>query len=155
MLILVGWGLTLLLTVHLTNRIASNLRRNRARLRLQNQRVRSLARRLQRQKRAMIQHEKTVAMGQMAAGVAHEIANPLASMDSLIQLMQRHPKHMSTDKLTALSEQVDRINNTVRQLTNFAHPTDHQVDSVGLNGLVEAGLDMVRFDRRHKDVPIE
>ncbi|MBX3373008.1 MAG: PAS domain S-box protein [Phycisphaeraceae bacterium] len=44
---------------------------------------------LLRQQQALVQSEKMAAMGKMAAGVAHEIANPLSSMDSLLQLALR------------------------------------------------------------------
>ena len=51
-----------------------------------------LGARLRQHQLAMAQQEKMVALGQIAAGVAHEIANPLASMDSLLQLVQRKPE---------------------------------------------------------------
>ena len=69
-----------------------------------------MSRQIKRHQQAMTQQEKMVALGQMAAGVTHEIANPLASMDSLLQLMQRKPDRIRPDAMNVLREQIARIN---------------------------------------------
>lgn len=154
-LALFGWAVTLLVTIYLTNHITTALRRNRAHLMARNLRVRALVRRLRKQQQAMIQQEKMVGLGQMAAGVAHEVANPLASMDSVLQLMQRSEKHITPENIDALRQQAQRIKQTVRQLTDFAHPTDYHWELVPINNQVESALQMVRFDRRQRKVTID
>lgn len=154
-LMLLGWAITLLVTIFLTNHITSALRRNRAQLMAKNEHVRGLVRRLKQQQQAMIQHEKMVGLGQMAAGVAHEVANPLASMDSVLQLMQRNEKHISPENVDALRQQVQRIELTVRQLTDFAHPTEYNWDRIPINDAVDSALQMVRFDSRQRKVTVD
>ncbi len=154
-LVLIGWGVTLVLTVYLTNRITAALRRHRARLMAQNRRNRVLVQTLRRQQQAMIQQEKMVGLGQMAAGVAHEVSNPLASMDGVLQLMQRHERHVKPENIQALRQQVQRIKQTVRQLTDFAHPTEYHWENVPINSVIESALQMVRFDHRRRAVAIE
>jgi signal transduction histidine kinase len=153
-LILFGWVVTLAVTVYLANHITSALRRHRAGLMAQNRRNRELVRTLRRQQQAMVQQEKMVGLGQMAAGVAHEVSNPLASMDGVLQLMQRNERHVKPENLDALRQQVQRIKQIVRQLTDFAHPTDYHWEHVPINGVVESALQMVRFDRRQRAVDI-
>jgi C4-dicarboxylate-specific signal transduction histidine kinase len=114
-----------------------------------------MSRRLKAQQDAMIQHEKMVALGQMAAGVAHEITNPLASMDSLLELMQRHPERDVPDRVATLREQARRIKQIMQQMTTFAHPSQGRSRTVGVNDVVEAALEMVRFDQRIRPVEIE
>ncbi len=152
---LVGWSLALVLTVYLANHLTASLRRHRRRLIVRNRRIRHLLRRLQEQQLAMVQHEKAAAMGRMAAGLAHEIANPLASMDSVLQLMQRSGQPLSGERIATLREQVDRIKRTLRQVTDFAHPTEYEWRSVGLNDLMESGLQMVRFDHRLRRIQLQ
>ncbi len=143
-----GWGLSLFLTVWLTNRLVGGLRRQRRRLVRQNQRIRRMSRQLQRQQAGMIHHEKMATAGRMAAGVAHEIANPLASMDGLLQLLQRRPEKLTPEALTTLREQVSRINRIVRDMTTFAHPGHANWEEAELNSVVEKAMVMVRFDPR-------
>ena len=154
-LVLIGWIVTLTVTVYLTNHITSALRRNRARLMAQNQRNRELLKTLREQQRAMIQQEKMVGLGQMAAGVAHEVSNPLASMDGVLQLMQRSERHLKPEKVESLRQQVQRIKQIVQQLTDFAHPTEYHWDHVPINRVIESALEMVRFDHRQRAVTIQ
>ena len=154
-LVIVGWAMTLLLTVYLANSITHSLNHNRYRLMTQNSRIRAMAHRLQTQQMTMVQHEKMVSMGQMAAGVAHEIANPLANIDSMLQLAQRHPDRLNPQKLEQMRTQANRIREILSQLTNFAHPTDMHWETMPIVDLVEMGLSMVRFDRRHRAVTIQ
>ncbi len=110
--------------------------------------------RLKRQQDALIQSEKMSAMGQMAAGVAHEISNPLASMDSLLQLIKRTPDRFNEQTIDTLREQIDRIRVIIRQMTDFAHRDESDWETAPLNTVVEGALDMVRFDHRLRDVGI-
>ncbi len=153
--ILLGWALMLVSTVFLANHVSRNIRRHRQRVLQQNRRIRSMSDQLRRQRQAMIQHEKMVAMGQMAAGVAHEITNPLASMDSMLQLLQRKPDRIAGDAAEKLREQVARISNIVRQLTQFAHPPEAQWQTMNVGDLVERSLQMVRFDHRIRQVRLD
>ncbi|HSV13012.1 MAG TPA: histidine kinase dimerization/phospho-acceptor domain-containing protein, partial [Tepidisphaeraceae bacterium] len=153
-LALPGIACTLLLTVMLTNHVTRDLRRHQLRLVRQGRRVRLLGARLRQHQRAMAQQEKMVALGQIAAGVAHEIANPLASMDSLLQLVQRKPERWGPEKLTTLREQISRINQTIQQMRRFAHPAEGNLESVPLNDVADDAIRMVEFDRRVKELTI-
>lgn len=151
----VGWGLALLGTVHFANHIVRHLRQQRRRVVRQNRRIKAMARRLHEQREMMAHHEKMVAMGQMAAGVAHEVANPLASMDGLLQLMERRPERIRPDAVARLREQVARINQIVRQMTAFARPGEGQWEKETLNNVAMRALEVVRFDPRLKKVEVE
>jgi signal transduction histidine kinase len=154
-IILAGWVVTLILTVHLANHITRALRQQRRRLLRQNREIRRISRRLARQQNTIIAQEKMAALGQMAAGITHEIANPLASMDTLLQLMQRRPERIDEKGVETLRTQVGRINRIVRQMTTFAHPGDGHWETAAVNELVESALEMLRFDTRIRTVQVE
>jgi signal transduction histidine kinase len=150
-LLLLGWAATLCCTVFVGSQIARSLRRERRRLVRQTRKLLAVDTQLRRQQRAMAQHEKMVALGQMAAGVAHEIANPLASIDSLLQLMQRKPEKLKPESIQTLHEQTDRIARIVRELTTFARPADSaEQQTLPINDVVTEALGMLAFDPRMK-----
>jgi len=155
LLFLLGIVVTQALTVTLTNRITRDLRAQRRRLIRQNRRIKAMSRQLREQQQALVQHEKMVAMGRMAAGVAHEIANPLACIDSLLQLAQRRPERMNgAETVEKLRDQVRRINQIIQQMKAFAHPTEVVAEAMPLNDVVEQALAMVRFDARLKKTDV-
>ncbi len=116
--------------------------------------LRTLNEELKRQQQALIQHEKMAAMGQMAAGVAHEISNPLANMDGVLQLIERRPESMGGKTVEVLREQVARIHSVVRQMTYFAHPNESCWKTLPINEVVDGALAMVRFDGRFGNVDL-
>ena len=150
-----GWDVTLVVTVYLAGQITQALRRQRRRLARQNRRISRMAARLQSQQQAMAQHEKMVAVGQMAAGVAHEVANPLASMDGLLQLLERRPEKATSENFARLREQVARINQIVRQLTAFSRPEAGEWREANLNEVVNQALSVLSFDKRVRRISIE
>jgi|GEM_PF-827560 len=103
----------------------------------------------------LVQHEKMVSVGRMAAGVAHEIANPLANIDGLIQLVERNPSRLQKETPAQLRDQVARITQIVRQLKEFAHPVESELQSVSVDDLVQSAIDVIRFDQRHRQVAVE
>jgi len=151
---LLGWIIMLLMTVYLTNRITLSLRRQRRRLIRQNKDIRRMSRQLRRHQTALVQHEKMIAMGQMAAGITHEVANPLANMDSLLQLMSRKPDKIRPEAIAQLREQIGRMSQIIAQMKSFAHPVEMQRVRVPLNETVAKAVEMLSFDRRVAKVKV-
>ena len=125
-------------------------------LRTQNNELRELSERLQKHQGEMAQHEKMVAVGTMAAGVAHEIGNPLAGISAIVQLLQRRTEDdKDRGHLESLHEQVDRITKIVRELLEFARPDAGEKLPVDLDEVVEQTVRMVGYSHRARHATIE
>jgi len=99
------------------------------------------------------QSEKLAVLGQLAAGVAHEIGNPLTSISSIVQILARKISDENTLKfLSNIKENIDRISKIVRELVDFARTPDYQTEPVELNSIIIKALEIVKYDKRVKKV---
>lgn len=102
------------------------------------------------------QSEKLAVIGKLAAGVAHEIGNPLASISSLVQILQRRTKEEFTrEQLSTIKENIDRISKIVRELVDFSRPPSHEKMIVQISDVIKTALGIVKYDKRVKDVKFE
>ncbi len=103
----------------------------------------------------MAQREKMVALGQMAAGIAHEIGNPLTSLSSVVQYVNRKCADPELKELCAVVDHhVGRISAILKRMLSLAKPATSEYKWVDINELVANTLSLIRFDRRAQRVTI-
>ncbi|MBF0212963.1 MAG: PAS domain S-box protein [Magnetococcales bacterium] len=96
------------------------------------------------------QHEKMVAMGTLAAGIIHEIGNPIAAISGLVEALLDDPSDASLreEHLGLIGQQIDRLLAIIREVAEFSQPQTDTRQLVDLNGLIQATLRIMRFDKR-------
>ncbi|MCB9206023.1 MAG: PAS domain S-box protein [Ignavibacteriales bacterium] len=99
------------------------------------------------------QSEKLAVIGQLAAGVAHEIGNPLASISSIVQILQRKSKdQFMSDQLINVKDNINRISKIVRELVDLSRPPSHDSLLTQINEVVKTAVGIVKYDKRVKKV---
>lgn len=85
----------------------------------------------------LAQAEKLAAVGELAAGMAHEIRNPLTAIKGFIQLIEQHPKDtVPQDYLTTILREINRIEGIVSEALVLAKPTPISFIQVNLVELI-------------------
>lgn len=156
MLVMLGWvtwacdALAMLLK-HVGDHLAQlnrALQENQAQLEA---RIAERTRELQEAQAHVLHQEKMAAFGLLAAGIAHEVGNPLTSISSLVQMLQRRDVDEYTrEKLTLVSGQLQRIQSTLRELVNFSRPASTHRTWVTLGEILDEALNIAKYYHRTK-----
>ena len=105
---------------------------------------------------SLLKAERLAAAGTFAAGVAHEVNNPLASISSLVQsLLSGETDEQRRITLHTILSQITRISGTLKDLVNFARPATAQRTAVNLNIVVSDTLRLVSYNKRFSGIQIE
>lgn len=99
----------------------------------------------------LVQHEKQAAFGLLAAGIAHEVGNPLAAISSLVQILKRRTDDEDTvERYQMIGDQLRRIQGTLRELVDFSRPASSQASLCDIHRVVEEALSIAKYYKRRK-----
>ena len=105
-----------------------------------------------------MQAEKLSALGEVAAGVAHEIKNPRAIAQNTCDLLPRlgpEEEKERDETLRIMSEAIRRIDDRVGSLLDFARPAQHLVEQLDATEVLEQLLDLETKHAEHLGISIE
>jgi signal transduction histidine kinase len=97
--------------------------------------------------------QRMESIGTLAAGIAHEVGNPLTSISSLVQVVQRTSQDDFTkEKLELIKHQVTRISKIIRDLVDFSRPSAYEVQLTDVNKCVRQAVDIVRVGKKSRAI---
>lgn len=139
-------------------RLALELQEERARLAEKVAALTQADRALGRARDAVDRSERLATMGQLAAGLAHEIGNPLGAVTGYVELARGHvPADASPvlrDALQRIAEASARIDRILRELLDFARPEPARVGCVALGAVIEGSVRLARVQPRFRGVEV-
>lgn len=103
---------------------------------------------LKNMEKKMREQERLAAVGRMAAGVAHEVRNPLSSVKGLALLLQGKFSEKSREREAAamLIREVERMNRTISELLSFSRPASLETGWVDLAELIDRQVRLLKVD---------
>ena len=104
----------------------------------------------------LIHTQKMESIGILAAGVAHEVGNPLASISALVQVVQRSSEdEFAKEKLELIKGQINRISKTIRDLVDFSRPSNYELNLTDLNKNIYNAVEIIRAGTKIKDIKFD
>jgi PAS domain S-box-containing protein len=101
----------------------------------------------------LIHTQKMESIGTLAAGIAHEVGNPLASISALVQVAQRSTNDsFISEKLSLVKNQVTRISKIIRDLVDFSRPSNYELQLTDINKSISEAVEITKVGTKAKDI---
>ncbi len=109
---------------------------------------------LEESQQLLAEREKMAALGLMAAGIVHEIGNPLTAMSTIVQRLERKADAKFGDQCRTLSQQIERISKIVNDMRQVARPVSANGSSTNVNETLRVAIKIAQYDPRAKKIEI-
>jgi signal transduction histidine kinase len=116
----------------------------------------ALAVRYRKFEQQILQTSKLASLGTLAAGIAHEIRNPLSSIKTFVQLLPTRPNdaEFQAEFSQLVSNDVDRITKIVENVLSFARSTSLNVTEQRIEAIIEDSLTLIKSKLKHGNVEL-
>src|SRR5262249_11940369 len=111
---------------------------------------------LETSQRAALQNEKLAAIGRLAAGIAHEVRNPLGVIRASASMVREH--FTTTDEAYRacefIREEIDRLNGFITSLLTFSRPAELRLQPVAIEQVVDRALQLTGEDCQRRSISV-
>jgi two-component system sensor histidine kinase HydH len=107
-------------------------------------------------KREVERNQRLASLGRLAAGIAHEIRNPLSSIKGFATYFKERYREIPEDLKTAeiMIQEVERLNRVISQLLEFARPVTIQKRPTSIQSIIKHSLRMIERDAEERAVRV-
>ena len=111
---------------------------------------------LQRVQQEVIFSEKLASVGRLAAGIAHEIGNPVGIVLGYLELLQRKDidEGERLELVGRMGNEIQRVNQTIRQLLDFSRPSSNERQAIFVHPLIQETLEVIDHQLRQKNIEV-
>ncbi|WP_457642867.1 ATP-binding protein [Persephonella sp.] len=107
----------------------------------------------------LLETEKHAVIGKMAAGLSHDIKNPLAAISASAFAIKKRGNRLKDSKIVELAEKIEknssRAADIINRLLNYAKPSYYRSEKVDLKEVILSSIEFAVPDSRKKDIQIE
>jgi two-component system NtrC family sensor kinase len=136
------------------NRMIERLKENQDSLNRYLESLESANKQLKQTQEELIRTEKLASIGRFAAGVAHEVGNPLGAILGYTGILKKGRTELeeAKDYLKRIEDEIERINKIVRELLDFARPSKFEIREVEINKIIENTLSLLSYQKDFKNI---
>jgi len=136
------------------NRMIERLKENQENIKIHLESLELANKKLKQAQEELIRTEKLASIGRFAAGVAHEVGNPLGSILGYTSILAREEvtREETLDYLKRIEKEIERINRIVKELLNFARPSRLEIQEVEINRVIEDTLSLLSYQKSFKNI---
>ncbi len=136
------------------NRMIERLKENQESLDNHLDSLEAANRQLKQAQEELIRTEKLASIGRFAAGVAHEVGNPLGAILGYTGILLKNgiDREESKDYLRRIEKEIERINRIVRELLDFSRPSKFEIRDLEVNKVVENTLSLISYQKNFKNI---
>jgi two-component system NtrC family sensor kinase len=102
--------------------------------------------------RRLVQQERISAIGEIAAGIAHEVGTPLNIISANVEFLLRGKSQNAADELKAIREQTQSITELVHQLLDFSRDRSPEFSAVNINNLIERTVGLLNHQLQNSKI---
>ncbi len=98
--------------------------------------------------------EKLASIGRLAAGIAHEIGNPMTSIFSFVQILREEEEDdpFKKESLDTIYFHVNRVSGILKQLSGFSKMPAGDTRECNINEIIETSVNLIQYDKKAKSI---